>query len=468
MAQKNEKRVSVYIPVDLYDELTKLKKINRSRICRFALEQAVNEHNGRETETPSTTDALARMPVLERDLRNMRGVLGRIAREAAAHADLVVMTKDEVRLLNEELTELKRLVTEQTRANREAALRQEATAPADVSSTRPHRAGEPLTCGRCEHLLFEDMLCHQPDSANHREERSPDDAACAEFDRKCKNCGHWGSVHGKRRDDVLGSWMFCNGGGPDEDGEGTPCDCTASPCEVFGACVCDSEHCSVFTNAVIAENEEEDEEGDRPEDIGLRPFEPVRPVSEPYKEATPPKVVARKTYQDGPARPILTRDEGPEVLAWPEGVTFLEDDAELQWLLPDLTFKEIWAGQRESFVAPIAGRPIKTGGLMTLRELPVEGGSGATQRRIVVTIGDARPAPIYNDSEQVAFDFTVVECMAEVPCSNPTCELPADTDCSKCGAPLCWLCWAGNSGVGEPPLATCQSCLDKPQQPAAE
>jgi hypothetical protein len=462
--KKNEKRTSVYLPADLYAELQKLKNINRSRICRHALEQAVNEHYGREA--PGTADALARMPVLERDLRNMRGVLGRIAREAAAHADLVVMTKEEVHLLNEELIELKRLVTEQTRAAKEAAERQEATPPEDASLARPIEACETLTCGQCGHLLFEDMLCHHPGSPALRESRSPNDQACVEFDKKCSNCGHWGSVHGKRRVEGLETWMFCNGG-VDEEGEGTECGCALSPCEVFGCCVCDSEHCSVHTNEVIARDEEE--KGDRPEDIGLRPFEPVRPVSEPVKERTPPPFIPpkRKTYQDGPLRPILA-DNGPELPSWPDDVVFLEDDAELQWLLPDTIFKEVWADQRESFVAPIAGRPIKRGGEMILRELPVEGGSNATQRRIVVRLENARPAPIYNDAAQVAFDFTVVECKDAPRCSNPTCELQADTECSGCSAPLCWHCWAGDSGVNEPARALCQSCLDDRQQAAAE
>jgi hypothetical protein len=437
---RTDKRISVYLPATLYEQLTKLPKLNRSRVCRIALEEAVSEHLGDESSGPAS-ESMAKLPFMERDLRNMRSVFGRFAREAAEHAGLVIMTEEEAEKLTKEKEAEKPKggtsftpddisLTGTAEEPRPRVVRtespwqppvKEATPPEVTSSTSPHRAGEPRTCGRCDHLLFEDMLCHQPNSANHREERSPDDEACAEFDRKCKNCGHWGSVHGKRRDDVLGSWMFCDGG-LDEDGEGAECDCTASPCEVFGSCVCDSEHCSVYTNEVIAQ---------------------------------PP--------------------------SFPPETKFLDDDAELEWLLPAPIFKKIWVVSdidKEAlrhlkgppidveghFTAPIAGRALKRGGSMILRELPMELASTTTQRKIVVNILTTEPAERYQDSAQVRFTFEVVERQKAPPCVGTNCAAEADAVCSKCGAPLCWACWSGDSGVDEEPVGLCPSCsaLNKP------
>jgi hypothetical protein len=359
---RTDKRISVYLPAALYEQLTKLPKLNRSRICRIALEEAVAEHLGDESDG-SVSESMAKLPFMERDLRNMRSVFGRFAREAAEHAGLVVMTRDDVdKLIKDkevEKPEEERPIVVMSGAQdpmHGQPLVKEATPTQDVSST------EMMTCGRCESLLFDDMLCHDPESPHHREERPPKEPACEHYK------------------------------------DGDP----------------------------------------KPEDIGLRPFEKITPV-----------------------------EEAPEVLTFPDDVEFLPADAELQWLVPDIIFKKVWSGEVETFTAPIADRPIKTGGEMILRELPVTGGASATQRKIVIRIGGARPAPRYRDSDQVTFDFIVVECKEAPRCSSSGCEERADAECSKCGAPLCWACWAGDSGVDEPATALCSPCLQSSKQPPA-
>jgi hypothetical protein len=49
-------------------------------------------------------------------------------------------------------------------------------------------------------------------------------------------------------------------------------------------------------------------------------------------------------------------------------------------------------------------------------------------------------------------------------CGNPSCgDVGGDTVCKGCGKPLCWSCYAGDSGVGEPAVALCDECLAAPQ-----
>ena len=39
------------------------------------------------------------------------------------------------------------------------------------------------------------------------------------------------------------------------------------------------------------------------------------------------------------------------------------------------------------------------------------------------------------------------------------CGVPSDVPCSRCKAPLCWVCWTGNTDLEEPARELCQKCL---------
>jgi hypothetical protein len=502
MAKKRtDKRISVYLPADLHAQLSELPKINRSRVCRIALEHAVAEHLGHE-RARSVDDAMTELPLMERDLRNLRSTLGRLARDAAEHAGLVVMTKEEAQKLNQqeacEAAVTAALAEEGVGAidpdpEKEAIQGGVASSEAEVVEEVIKTLGKPHTCGRCEHLFFETMECRSPFSRHRGEERGPDDKACDQFDKKCIRCGHLASVHGKRLEKGLEAFRFCDGDqGPCADKDGH-CECSYSRCEILGTCICGSEHCTIFTNEVIrraeaaeaVEAETRDADEVREELPGATPVYGAAfvPEVDPSTFEIAPGEHDMPVVMSGPQdpmhdKPLMEEATPGEVTSstFPPETEFLPDDAELEWLLPGIMFEEIWntGGLKKrlrprEFQAPIADRPLKRAGTMTLRELPMDGGP-ATGRKIVVDILKTHSAKPYQNTAQVRFTFKVLECQEPPRCVGTECDVGADTECSQCGAPLCWSCWAGDSGVDEEPTALCPACheaLNNPDQPAS-